>query len=101
MSLIISMVYTVMFSVAFIGFAIAMGAITFLEFGLLAHTAVVTLVMRLTIRVILLPFPQKFAFAHFVESHWTHALSYQNIISSSSKFLTFGRRQGQLALFFV
>jgi hypothetical protein len=33
-SLIISTVYTVMFSVAFIGFAIAMGAIIFLEFGL-------------------------------------------------------------------
>jgi hypothetical protein len=33
-SLVISTVYTVMFSVAFIGFAIAMGAITFLEFGL-------------------------------------------------------------------
>ena len=33
-SLIISTVYTIMFSVAFIGFAIAMGAITFLEFGL-------------------------------------------------------------------
>ena len=32
--LVISAVYKVMFSVAFIGFAIAMGAITFLEFGL-------------------------------------------------------------------
>ena len=33
-SLIISTVYTIMFSVALIGFAIAMGAITFLEFGI-------------------------------------------------------------------
>jgi len=33
-SLIISMVYTIMFSVALIGFAIAMGAITFLDFGI-------------------------------------------------------------------
>ena len=33
-SLIISTVYTFMFSVALIGFAVAMGAITFLEFGL-------------------------------------------------------------------
>jgi hypothetical protein len=33
-SLVISVVYKVMFSVAFVGFAIAMGAITFLEFGL-------------------------------------------------------------------
>jgi len=33
-SLIISTAYTIMFSVALIGFAISMGAITFLEFGI-------------------------------------------------------------------
>ena len=33
-SLIISSVYTIMFSVALIGFAVVMGAITFLEFGI-------------------------------------------------------------------
>jgi len=68
-SLIISTTYTFMFSVALIGFAIAMGAITFLEFGLSCPQCQGRIGCVVNYPGSPLAVHQKFTFAHFAESH--------------------------------